>query len=55
MRPRNRYEKRALFKRLNVMRQVLVQCEQGACGQIERPAFRSHEDMVVLVVVVWAV
>ena len=27
------------------MRQVLVQCEQRACGQIERPAFGSHEDM----------
>ena len=31
--------------RLYVMKQVLVQCEQSACGQIERPAFGSHEDM----------
>ena len=45
MRPRDRYEKRALFKRLNIMRHVLVQCEQGAPGQIERSAFRSHEDV----------
>ena len=45
MRPRNSEEKRAFFKRLNVMRQVLVQCEQGSGGQIECPAFCSHQDM----------
>ena len=33
------------MKRLNVMRQVPVQCEQRAYGQIERPTLRSHEDM----------
>ena len=27
------------------MSPVLVQREQGACWQIERPTFRSHEDM----------
>ena len=37
-RPRDGQQKRALFKGLHVMRDALIQCEQTAGVQIERPA-----------------
>ena len=44
-RPRDREEKRAFFESLNVMRQVVVQCEQGSDRQIECTTFCSHRHM----------
>ena len=44
-RPRDREENRAFFESLNVMRQVVVQCEQGSDRQIECTTFCSHRHM----------
>ena len=42
-RPRNREEKRAFFESLNVVREVVVQCEQGSDRQIECTTLCSYQ------------
>jgi hypothetical protein len=44
-RPCNREEKRAFFDGLNIVRNVVVQCEQGSNWQIECTTLCSYQQM----------
>lgn len=44
-RPRDREEKRAVFDRLHVVREIPIQGKQRPGRQIERSTFRSNEDV----------